>query len=69
MCRVEKYLKQAADEAKQSDVYAKHGAVIVKGGRVIAKGHNSIRTRLESKNYWYAAEDYPITYPDQSFLH
>jgi len=52
MGRVEKYLKEAAEEAKKSDVYAKHGCLIVKGGRIVAKGHNSVRTRLEQKNYW-----------------
>jgi len=62
MCRVQKYMTLAAQEALQSNVNYKHGAVVVKAGKIIAKGHNSLRTRVDGLNYCSAHSEMAALY-------
>lgn len=48
MCRAERFLNQAADEASRSELDIKHGALLVRSGKVIGAGHNSSRTRISA---------------------
>lgn len=48
MCRAERFLSQAAEEAARSELDIKHGALLVRSGKVIGAGHNSSRTRISA---------------------
>jgi len=48
MCRSERFLSQAAEEAARSELDIKHGALLVRSGKVIGAGHNSSRTRISA---------------------
>eukprot|EP01115_Flamella_aegyptia_P004001 TRINITY_DN177_c0_g1_i2.p1 TRINITY_DN177_c0_g1~~TRINITY_DN177_c0_g1_i2.p1 ORF type:complete len:76 (+),score=5.25 TRINITY_DN177_c0_g1_i2:63-290(+) len=49
--KIEKYLKEAQQEAEKSDMNFRHGAVIVKGGKILSRGHNQSRTRINHSTY------------------
>ena len=50
MCRKQKIIDIAAEEAYKSDINIRHGAVITKGNKVICKGYNTSRTKIKSLN-------------------
>lgn len=50
MCRPQKIISIAVDQAYNSNINIRHGAVITKGNKIICKGCNTSRTQIKSLN-------------------
>ena len=50
MCRSQKIISLAVDQAYNSNMNIRHGAVITKGNKIICKGHNTSRSQIKSLN-------------------